>query len=840
MLELLGRTGASGAAGANRADHDRADHDRAVDGPAGDASADEGLVHLRHRPARPATTVAPPDDLPASLRARLAHAGIDRLWSHQAEALDRARQGEHLVIATGTASGKSLAYQLPVVERLLSDNAATALYLAPTKALAHDQLRAIRAMKLPQVRAAVLDGDVEQTERDAIRKTANWVLTNPDLLHRSLLPNHRLWADLLHRLAFVIVDESHVARGVFGGHVALVLRRLRRLVERYSGDPTFLLASATIGNPGDHAGALTGLQVGEVLRDGSPRGPLDIGLWRPPFLDLEPVTDGDADTGSGATPGAAAAVEEVAAGGEPARRSLLRETGDLLASFVAADIQTLVFTRSRKGAEVVALTARERLGDARDASTGRLLADAVSAYRAGYLADERRDLEDRLRRGELRGVAATEALELGIDVSGLDAVILAGWPGTTSSFWQRLGRAGRTGGAAAGLFVAQEDPLDNYLVTHPDELFTREPEDAILDPANPYLLAPHLRCACQEAPLDDDDAGRWFGPAAAALLAADVATGLLRRRGDLHYWTSRQRAAARVNLRSIGGEPVRIVDGDTGVLIGDVDASRAHRQVHTGAMYLHRGRRFEVQDLDLERHLAIVRDASSSTLTTRPRSETDVRVLDEQQAVAWDAVQIRLGRVEVTSRVTGYDVLRIGSAKVLERIDLDLPPLELRTVAVWYTIPDGLLDDAGIGPTRVPGSLHAAEHAAIGMLPLLALCDRWDLGGLSTARHPDTDRPTVFVYDGYPGGAGLAQRSFERLPEHLALTRRTIASCRCRDGCPSCVQSPKCGNGNDPLDKPGANAVLDLLLARAPGGPAHPSPAVEVLEEGPPTRSPRQ
>jgi len=804
VLELLGRTGASGAAGQRRAANDRADHD----------PADEGLVHLRHRPARSATLVELPDDLPTSLRARLEHAGIDRLWSHQAETLDRARQREHLVIATGTASGKSLAYQLPVVERLLTDDSAAALYLAPTKALAHDQLRAIRAMKLPQVRAAVLDGDVEQTERDAIRRTANWVLTNPDLLHRSLLPNHRWWADLLHRLAFVIIDESHVARGVFGGHVALVIRRLRRLVERYSGDPTFLLASATIGNPGRHAAALTGLEVGEVLRDGSPRGPLDIGLWRPPLMDDAP----DADS---ARVEDAPAAEEAPAG-QPARRSLLRETGDLLASFVAADVQTLVFTRSRKGAEVVALTARERLGDARNESSGTRLADAVSAYRAGYLADERRDLEDRLRRGELRGVAATEALELGIDVSGLDAVILAGWPGTTSSFWQRLGRAGRTGGAAAGVFVAQEDPLDNYLVTHPDELFTRDPEDAILDPANPYLLAPHLRCACQEAPLDDEDAVRWFGPTAPELLATDVAAGVLRRRGGMHYWTARQRAAAQVNLRSIGGQPVKIVDGETGALIGDVDAGRAHRQVHTGAIYLHRGRRFEVQSLDLQGHLAVVRDASSSTLTTRPRSETDVRVLDEQQAVDWGDVQIRLGRVEVTTQVTGYDVLRIGSTKVLERVDLDLPPIELRTVAVWYAIPDGVLDDAGIGTRRVPGALHAAEHAAIGMLPLLALCDRWDLGGLSTARHPDTDRPTVFIYDGYPGGAGLAQRSHERLPEHLLLTRRTIAGCGCRTGCPSCVQSPKCGNGNDPLDKEGAVAVLDLLLARVPGTPAGP------------------
>lgn len=778
----------------------------AADRPAvaGDTLPREGLVHLTHLPARPARTVAVPDDLPEVLRSRLRRAGIVSLWSHQLETLERARAGEHLVIATGTASGKSLAYQLPVFERLLRDEQAAALYLAPTKALAHDQLRAIRAFTLPQVRAAVLDGDVARAERDAVRRTANWVLTNPDLLHHSLLPNHRSWADLLHRLAVVVIDESHVARGVFGGHVALILRRLRRLAERYSAAPTFLLASATIGDPGLHAAALTGLHVGEVTRDGSPRGPLDLGLWRPAFEDREDGEDRVEEP---------AAADEESPAGSLARRSLLRESGELLASFVAAEVQTLVFTRSRKGAEVVAVVAKERLGDRSNDQDSTRLADRVRAYRAGYLAEERRELEEGLRSGRLLGVAATQALELGIDVQGLDAVILAGWPGTTSSFWQRMGRAGRRGEAAVGVFMAQEDPLDTYLVTHPDDLLTRQPEEAIVDPANPYLLAPHLRCACQEAPLDDEEATRWFGSTASDLLAADVAAGRLRRRGGSHYWISRQRAAAQVDLRSAGGPTVRIVDGDTGALIGDVDGARAHRQVHTGAVYLHQGRRFRVRELDLDRHLAVITDASGSTLTTRPRSETDVRVLDEQRTAAWGDIEVRLGRVEVTTQVIGYEVLRIGSSTVLERVDLDLPPLELRTIAVWYAIPDGRLDDVGIAPRRVPGSLHAAEHAAIGMLPLLALCDRWDLGGLSTARHPDTDRPTVFVYDGYPGGAGLAERAFERRDEHLLLTRRGVGACPCRDGCPSCVQSPKCGNGNDPLDKAGALAVLDLLLA---------------------------
>jgi DEAD/DEAH box helicase domain-containing protein len=740
-----------------------------------------------------------PDDLPPVLRGRLEHLGVSELWSHQADAWSRARAGEHLVIATGTASGKSLCYQLPVLDRLLADDKAAALYLAPTKALAHDQLRALRGFKLPQVRAATLDGDTPQPERDAIRRTANWVLTNPDLLHHTLLPNHRWWGDLLHRLTYVVVDESHVARGVFGGHVALVLRRLRRLAERYGAEPTFLLTSATIGNPGEHASTLTGVDVAEIVRDGSPRGPLDLGLWQPPFVD-----------GGGFDP-------DVGLEGAPtARRSLLRETGDLLASFVAADVQTLVFTRSRKGAEVTALAARERLGEAADAE-GNLLAETVAAYRAGYLVEERRDLEDRLRDGRLRGVAATSALELGIDVSGLDAVVLAGWPGTTASFWQRLGRAGRAGGAAVGVLVAQEDPLDHYLVNHPEELVGRAPEDAIVDPENPYLLAPHLRCACQEAPLTDEEARHWFGDTAPAALAGDVAAGILRRRGAQHFWTSRRRASGEVDLRSAGGANVRIVDLDTGALIGDVDEARAHRQVHGGAVYLHQGRQFEVRELDLEGHVALATEAPTLAHTTRPRSDTDVRVLDVLEGTAWDEVEVRLGRVEVTTRVTGYEVLRLGSDEVLDRIELELPPLELRTVAVWYAVPEQTLDASGVAPVAVPGSLHAAEHAAIGMLPLLALCDRWDLGGLSTALHPDTGRPTVFVYDGYPGGAGLAERSYRRLPEHLARTRETIATCRCRDGCPSCVQSPKCGNGNDPLDKRGAVRVLDLLLRRAPG-----------------------
>ncbi len=778
VLELVARTSASGAVVGRAAERERSED--------GDDTAEaDGLIHLTRLPARRARAAPIPDDLPPLLVDRLRLAGIEQLYAHQAATLAAARKDRHVVVATGTASGKSLAYQLPVLEALLTDEHATTLYLSPTKALGRDQLRAIRDLRLPQVRAAVVDGDTPFAERDAIRKTANWVLTNPDLVHHSLLGDHRYWRDFLHRLRYVVVDESHTARGVFGSHVALVLRRLRRLAERYGADPRFLLASATIGNPAEHAGWLVGDEVTAVVEDGSPHGALDLGLWQPPLLDVD----------------------------EGVRRSVLREAGDLLASFVGAQVQTLVFAKSRKAAELIALFARERLGDS-------ALADAVASYRAGYLPEERRALETALREGRLVGMAATEALELGIDVAGLDTVILAGYPGTAASFWQRLGRAGRTGEASAGVLVAGDDPLDQYLVHHPEQLLERPPEDAIIDPANPYLLGPHLRCACQEAPMDADEATRWFGPGAPALLDEEVAAGRLRERGGRYHFFGRRRASAEVDIRSIGGATIRIVDADTGALIGDVEEARAYKQTHTGAVYLHQGRQYEIRALDLDRGLAVAREAPEISYATRARSDTDVRILGELEHAAWGEVDVRLGSVEVTVQVTGYEVFRPGSNEVLDRVDLELPATTLQTVAVWYTIPDHLLEDeAGLTFARVPGSLHAAEHAAIGLLPLIALCDRWDIGGLSTAVHADTGMPTVFVYDGYPGGAGLAERSFRRLGEHLAATRAAVAECGCAHGCPSCVQSPKCGNGNEPLDKDGAVAVLDLLLVRAPQTP---------------------
>ena len=743
---------------------------------------DRGRIAASQRlPARVAQTTGMPQDLPPLLVDRLGHVGITDLYRHQSEALELVRGGTHVVVATGTASGKSLCYQLPLLERVLRDDKATALYLAPTKALAHDQLRALRAFRIPHARAAAFDGDTPRAERDAIRRTANVLLTNPDMLHAGLLPGHRRWGDFLHRLALVIVDECHVFRGVFGSHVAAILRRLRRVCAHYGNDPaapdgpTFILASATIGNPGEHAANLTGLDVTEVVRDGSPRPPVAFALWEPP------LTDVDAGT----------------------RRSTLAEAADVMAGLVLRGPATLTFVKSRKGAELVAAHARRILSQ-----DG--LADRVMAYRAGYLAEERRAVEQGLIDGSLRGVAATDALELGVDVGALDAVVIAGWPGTAASLWQQAGRAGRREREAIVVFIAADDPLDHYLLANPHQLWGRPLESAIIDVTNPYVLAPHVRCAAWELPLADDEA--VFAPAdLGALIAAESEEGRLRHRGGRWFWSGRGSPSAGVSIRSAGGEPFVIVDGQTGALIGDVDESRAYRTVHTGAVYLHQGRTWRIRVLDLEQHTAVALPFDGDEYT-QPRSDTDIAVLQVRESVDWGRCRMHLGRVEVANQVLAYERRRIFTDESLGVVDLDLPRQHLVTQALWLTIPEDVLAAARIRPDEVAGAAHAAEHAAIGLLPLFAMCDRWDIGGLSTPWHPDTGHATIFIYDGYPGGAGIAERGYRSDDAHLRATRDAVAACGCTDGCPSCVQSPKCGNGNEPLDKHAAVRLLDAVL----------------------------
>jgi DEAD/DEAH box helicase domain-containing protein len=696
-----------------------------------------------------------------------------------------------VVVATGTASGKSLAYQLPALSALTADPRACVLYVSPTKALGADQLQSLESLGLPGLRAAGYDGDTPIEDRDWARSHANWVLTNPDMLHRGLLPGHARWARVLRRLAFVVIDECHAYRGVFGSHVALVLRRLIRLARMYGSDPVFVFASATSADPAGAAARLIGRPVQAITDDGAPRPGADFVLWEPAVL---PDTLGQ--------------------DGAPVRRSAPAEAARMMADLVAAGARTLTFVRSRHGAEQTALSAQRRLDEVAPE-----LADKVAAYRGGYLPEERRELERALGCGELLGVASTNALELGVDIAGLDAAVLAGYPGTLASVWQQAGRAGRRAGSgrrALVVFVARDDPLDSYLVHHPEAVFGRPMEAVVIDPTNPFILGPHLACAAAERHLSEADLDLFGGPAIKPVLAGLVERRVLRHRPKGYFWAEAGHPADTVDLRGGGGGQVAIVDEASGRLLGTVDVHRAPSAVHAGAVHLHRGESYVVQDLDLRMGVALVRQERPEwTTIARSTSTVSMSSVHDERAYA-GAVRVGVGPVEVTEQVVGYLRRRPGG-ELLDVIGLDMPRHTLHTRAVWYTIGLDSLLAAGVGESRVPGALHAAEHAAIGLLPLFAGCDRWDIGGLSTALHADTGEPTVIVYDGYPGGAGFADRGHQVLPTWLAAVRDAVAGCPCEAGCPSCVQSPKCGNGNHPLDKAGAVAVLDVVLgAMAP------------------------
>ncbi len=758
----------------------------------GDLDADGPLRHAVRLPPRPGRPVGWPKWAASPLRDALAAQGVGAPWSHQAEAAELAWAGRDVVVATGTASGKSLAYQLPVLAALAEDRRATALYLSPTKALAADQLRALDALGLPDVRAAAFDGDTPMEARDWARQHGRWVFSNPDMLHRTLLPRHGQWATFLRRLRFVVVDECHTYRGVFGSHVALLLRRLLRVCARYGSRPTVVLASATVADPAAFATRLTGRDVVAVTDDGSPGAGRTVALWEPPLL---PELTGE--------------------NGAPVRRAAGTEAARMLADLVVEGARTLAFVRSRRGAEVTALAAQRLLADVDPE-----LVDRVAAYRGGYLPEERRALEAALVDGQLLGVATTNALELGVDIAGLDAVVVAGFPGTRASFWQQSGRAGRARDEALVVLVARDDPMDTYLVHHPDALLGAPVEGCVLDPRNPYVLGPQLVCAAAELPLTEADVADVFGGAPAeAVLDELVADGVLRRRPTGWYWPStRERPAGAVDIRGSGLGLVAVVEEETGRMLGTVDGASAPATAHPGAVYLHRGESYLVESLDLDAGVALVR-AADPDWRTDARSTADVEVARVLAHRDLGAVRVSFGEVTVTSQVVEYQ-RRAPDGTVLATVPLDLPEQVLRTRGVWYDVDEAALVAAGVPPVRIPGALHAAEHAAIGLLPLFAICDRWDIGGMSTALHPHTGRPTVFVHDGHPGGAGFAERGHAVLGRWLTATRSAIRDCECRGGCPSCVQSPKCGNGNAPLDKAGAVRVLDVVLAALRDAPA--------------------
>ena len=750
---------------------------------------EERLTHVETLAPRAAVFGDWPGWVAPDVRDALVARGVMRPWLHQVQAAEIAHAGEHVVLSTGTASGKSLGYQLPALTAVRAgrgsrgQRGATVLYLAPTKALAQDQLSGLTALGL-DLRVTTHDGDSGRDQRDWARDHADYVLTNPDMLHRSLLPGHARWSAFLGSLRYVVVDECHHYRGVFGAHVSQVLRRLRRICAHYGADPTFVLASATVAEPETAAGRLIGLPVRAVTDDASPRGQVTLALWEPSFTSY------------------------AGENGAPVRRAASSETADLLADLVAEGVRTLAFVRSRRGAEQVALTAAELLAEVDPSLPGR-----VAAYRGGYLPEERRAIEQALRDGSLVGLAATNALELGIDVSGLDAVIMAGFPGTRAALWQQVGRAGRDAQDALGLMVARDDPLDTYLVHHPEALFGRPVEATVFDPDNPYVLGPHLCAAAQEIPLTDDDLP-LFGDAAPGVVAGLVDAGLLRRRPRGWFWTDRRRAADLADIRAAGGSPIQLIEADTGRVVGTVDGGRAHSTAHEGAVYVHRGETWLVESLDLDEHVAVMSRAEPD-YSTSAREVTDITIVEERLHQEWGRSRLSLGEVDVSHQVVSFLKRRRPSGEVIGEELLDLPVRALRTTAVWWTVPDELLTDAGLATADLPGAAHAAEHCSIGLLPLFATCDRWDIGGVSTALHGDTGRLTVFVYDGHPGGAGFSERGFEAARDWLSATRDTIASCTCTEGCPSCIQSPKCGNQNHPLDKLGAARLLDVLLAGA-------------------------
>jgi DEAD/DEAH box helicase domain-containing protein len=727
----------------------------------------EELAHLGSEPARDARLAQLPDDLHPRLRQALDAQGVQALYEHQAAAWEAAQRGEHLIVTTGTASGKTLAFNLPVLDVIAREPKQRALYLYPTKALAQDQLRSLGSFRLPKLRAAIYDGDTATDKRWQVRKWANLILSNPDMLHLGVLPHHDRWGDVLSNLAYVIVDEAHVYRGVFGSHVANVLRRLRRLARVYGAEPQFLLASATIANPGELGAMLLGADITVIGDDAAPRADRTVALWNPPLT--------DAELGLRASP--------------------LGEASRLMAELVSHGLRTLCFAKSRRAAELIHRFTADRLGDD----------SRLSPYRAGYTPQQRREIERRLLEGELLGVSATNALELGIDIGLLDCVISVGFPGTVASLRQQWGRAGRRGHGLAVL-VASEDALDQYFMLEPRALLGRRVEAAILDHENPRVLDGHVRAAAFEAPLDDADRDLLGDEA----LERAAALPELRKTDAGYVWAGRDYPAARVSLRSTSPQAFSIVESSTGTLLGLSEESRAYSTVHEGAIYLHLGESYRVQELDLEARTAVV-ERFSGDYYTQAKKETTTAIVAPLRHEMRLGVPLSFGRVVVTEQVVGYQRKSIQTQEQIDLVALDLPQTEFETEAIWF-LPEQPMLDGLMEMGRLLGSLHAAEHSLIALLPLWAMCDRWDIGGLSTNLHFQTGRPTIFVYDGHAGGVGITERGFESFGGWVEDTAKLLAGCPCERGCPSCVQSPKCGNLNEPLDKAGALTLLRRML----------------------------
>ncbi|MEE8374221.1 MAG: DEAD/DEAH box helicase [Dehalococcoidia bacterium] len=739
------------------------------------------IVHVEHIAPRSASYGELEKPLQAELQASLELNHLLPLYSHQVAAINAARAGRNVVVVTPAASGKTLCYNIPVLDTILTHKGSRALYLFPTKALAQDQLRSLEELTSPQrikLKYATFDGDTPQWERAEIRRSAEIVLSNPDMVHLGILPNHRNWAGLLSRLRYVVIDEAHVYRGVFGSHVANVLRRLRRLCARYGASPQYICCSATIANPEEHVEKLAGLPFEVVTENGSPHGGRDFVFWNPPLVDQA----------------------------KSARRSANSEAALLLTELVRQEIRSLAFARSRRMTELIYLYVRDQLSQ-KDPE----LAKMIKPYRAGYLAEDRRQIERDLFEGRLIAAVATTALELGVDIGGLDATVLTGYPGTIASTWQQAGRSGRSGEGALSILVGLDNPLDQYLMRHPEFFFGRSHENALIDPDNIHVLKPHLLCAAWEMPLTKVD-GDLFGDNGNRAEAELEKAGLLnRRRRRLYPSPQVAYPAQEVNIRSISSCNYALVDSGSGRLLETIEEANAFFQIHPGAVYLHQGESYLVVDLDLAARTAyaVPTDAQYYTQT---KDITDIAVVNVDLEKTVYGTEVYLGMVEVTTTVLGFKKKRILTEEVLGEEPLDLPSDSFSTVALWFNVPPHVGERLAAAGLDFAGGLHAAEHAAIALLPLFALCDRNDIGGVSTPLHPDTGRAQIFIYDAYPGGIGIAEKGFELVTHLWQATMKAISECPCASGCPGCIHSPKCGNNNEPLDKGAATIILEELL----------------------------
>jgi DEAD/DEAH box helicase domain-containing protein len=741
------------------------------------ARRDGRIVAESSEPERRSRPVALPEGLDPGFAESLRRGGVEQLYSHQLAALEASERSD-LVITSGTASGKSLAFNLPVLGGIARDEKRRALYLYPTKALAQDQARKLAQLRPPRLREAIYDGDTPREERPAIRRRSNLVLTNPDMLHVGVLPNHRSWGDFLANLEWVVVDEAHTYRGVFGSHVANVLRRLRRLARAYGSEPRFLLASATIANPVELAERLVGTEFELIDDDGAPRAGRELAMWNPPLIDKASGT----------------------------RRSALSEAADLLAELVSQEVRTICFLKSRRGIELIQRFARENL----ERRGKPELAARIAPYRGGYTPQQRREIEDRLSRGELLAVVATDALELGIDVGELDAAICVTFPGTVASLRQMWGRAGRRRRGLA-VYVAGQDALDQFFCRHPEEFLERPVEAAILDHSNDQIASRHLIAAAYELPLSDED-DEFFGPGWRERAERLVSAGELRGAGGKLLPRRSEFVASRIALRSASADSVAVIERDSGEMLGLVEAERAFTTIHPGAVYLHLGRSYEVERLDISERRAVV-SSFDGDWYTRPKKETEIYIerTHEQREVA--GVQLNFGEVSVSEQVIAFQRVSIADQEPIDVVALELPEQSFVTQALWYVLPDRL--SAALPPDVLLGALHATEHGQIAVLPLIAMCDRWDIGGLSTNVHFQTGRSTIFIYDGHPGGVGISKRGYEVFERLLDDAERLIAECPCESGCPSCVQSPKCGNLNEPLHKAGALELMGQMKSGA-------------------------